>query len=638
MAAHQGSASCPQAAELAALLEGLKQRSGTSYTALAARTGMARSTLHRYCRGTTVPSSFAAIERLARVCAVDSEELDGLYRAWTRARDAQAAKVEGEVAPPAADNPAEPPGASPSGGPSADAAADPAAAPPAGASAEPPSEPSPKDAADTPSHVPADGEGVRDTPNRPTPPIRPTSSPPSPRVSRPRRGPLRAPSRSGPPSRALRLMAAGVVMAMLAIGSAASSGDGAAEGSGAAAEGAPQVTKGPEWTVAPREVPSDFYGMTMNTDTGAMPDFTTGSIRMWDSYTTWPLIEPRRGEFEWSVVDRTVRGAERAGLPVLFTIGGVPHWANPEGRRVSYHSRTVAGPPRSLRDWDNFVRELSSRYKGRIEAYELWDYPNFSKSFNGTPEQLATMVKRASRVLARTDPEARVVCPSIGELWKAEGRSYLARFAAAGAYAHCDVAAFKLHPRSADGPPEEIVELVRKTVRVLRQHEVIEIPIWNTGPGYDIVRTPPLDARRARDYAVRFFLAGMYTNYFNVERMYFYSWGSRQVPLVVQPVGGAPTEAGRRIGRLQRMLADARIESCGKGTDMGLPRHAYECRFRRSGGELTVVRWMSRGGTEIRLEPGAERLRRLDGSERSVRPGEPVPIREEPVLIDHGSR
>ena len=70
---------------LAEQLEELKQRSGRSYAALAHRTGLSRSTLHRYCQGTTVPGTFGAVERLARVCGADEGELDRLYRAWRRA-------------------------------------------------------------------------------------------------------------------------------------------------------------------------------------------------------------------------------------------------------------------------------------------------------------------------------------------------------------------------------------------------------------------------------------------------------------------------------------------------------------------------------------------------------------------------
>ncbi|MFI0730856.1 helix-turn-helix domain-containing protein [Streptomyces sp. NPDC021225] len=67
---------------LAELLRGLKERSGLSYGALAKRLGMSTSTLHRYCNGSAVPTDYAPIERLARVCRATREEQVELHRRW----------------------------------------------------------------------------------------------------------------------------------------------------------------------------------------------------------------------------------------------------------------------------------------------------------------------------------------------------------------------------------------------------------------------------------------------------------------------------------------------------------------------------------------------------------------------------
>ncbi|MEV7969971.1 beta-galactosidase [Sphaerisporangium sp. NPDC088356] len=61
-------------------------------------------------------------------------------------------------------------------------------------------------------------------------------------------------------------------------------------------------------------------------------------VRLWDSETRWAQIQPKRGEFDWTVLDRLVGGAHDAGLPALFVMGGTPAWASP--RRPS---RAVPG-------------------------------------------------------------------------------------------------------------------------------------------------------------------------------------------------------------------------------------------------------------------------------------------------------
>ncbi|GGW77794.1 transcriptional regulator [Streptomyces griseoloalbus] len=73
------------AAEFAALLTELKKRSGLSYGVLAKRLHMSTSTLHRYCNGDAVPTDYAPVERLARLCKARPEELVELHRRWVLA-------------------------------------------------------------------------------------------------------------------------------------------------------------------------------------------------------------------------------------------------------------------------------------------------------------------------------------------------------------------------------------------------------------------------------------------------------------------------------------------------------------------------------------------------------------------------
>ncbi|MEV6021253.1 MULTISPECIES: helix-turn-helix transcriptional regulator [unclassified Streptomyces] len=71
--------------EFAELLRELKERSGLSYGALAKRLHVSTSTLHRYVNGDAVPADYAPVERLARVCRADPQELVELHRRWVLA-------------------------------------------------------------------------------------------------------------------------------------------------------------------------------------------------------------------------------------------------------------------------------------------------------------------------------------------------------------------------------------------------------------------------------------------------------------------------------------------------------------------------------------------------------------------------
>jgi hypothetical protein len=72
-------------ADLAALLQELKDRSGLSYGALAGRLHVSTSTLHRYCSGAAVPAAYAIVEQFVRLCRATPDERDEAYRRWVLA-------------------------------------------------------------------------------------------------------------------------------------------------------------------------------------------------------------------------------------------------------------------------------------------------------------------------------------------------------------------------------------------------------------------------------------------------------------------------------------------------------------------------------------------------------------------------
>ncbi|MEU7044013.1 helix-turn-helix domain-containing protein [Streptomyces varsoviensis] len=68
--------------DFAALLRELKGRSGRSYGVLAGKLHVSTSTLHRYCNGDAVPTDYAPVERLARLCGATPDELVEVHRRW----------------------------------------------------------------------------------------------------------------------------------------------------------------------------------------------------------------------------------------------------------------------------------------------------------------------------------------------------------------------------------------------------------------------------------------------------------------------------------------------------------------------------------------------------------------------------
>ncbi|MEU0412910.1 helix-turn-helix domain-containing protein [Streptomyces griseorubiginosus] len=83
---------------LAAQLRALKERSGLSYDALAQRAGISRSSLHRYCAGSSVPQDYGVVHRIATACGAASAELRELHRLWALADAERERRVPQEEA------------------------------------------------------------------------------------------------------------------------------------------------------------------------------------------------------------------------------------------------------------------------------------------------------------------------------------------------------------------------------------------------------------------------------------------------------------------------------------------------------------------------------------------------------------
>jgi hypothetical protein len=423
------------------------------------------------------------------------------------------------------------------------------------------------------------------------------------------------------------------VVALLA--SLASSGRSSETVDQAAPRAGSQKISGPTWRLPPAQVPSSMFGVTVNSSTGTMPTFRMGAVRFWDSATRWSLIQPGRATFDWTTLDRQIDGAQVAHLPSMFTFGGTPRWASPAGPAGPYPDGTPA-PAENLADWDTFVRNVVQRYQGRIESYELWVLGNDPRFYAGSVEALVEMTRRASGIIRSVDPRATVVCPGMGQLGNSDAVATLRRFAELGGYGYCDVASVKLFQQSASDPPETMLEVAATLDRVL--HEAGVHPrLWNTGTSYTIPLEKPLGEIAARNYAVRFFLVGLYARDIRLDRMYFYNWGGTRLPVVLQAVGGAPTGAALAVEQMQRWLEHAQSRSCGHGAGMNLPANVWQCEFTvTEGGRQrdAAILWTDTGTATLPAGPHANVIHRLDGGSWPVQPTDSITVTEEPVLIE----
>ena len=119
----------------------------------------------------------------------------------------------------------------------------------------------------------------------------------------------------------------------------------------------------------------------------------------------WRSIEGAgKGIFDWSVADQVVQVLNDRGLKIIARVDFQPAWARADG------ANNV--PPDNYRDYGDFVYAMASRYKGRIQAYEIWNEPNLAREWGDRPPNAAeyvALLRVAYRRIKEADPNATVI-------------------------------------------------------------------------------------------------------------------------------------------------------------------------------------------------------------------------------------
>jgi hypothetical protein len=149
-------------------------------------------------------------------------------------------------------------------------------------------------------------------------------------------------------------------------------------------------------TAPAASVPASLFGIHIHRPSEATwPQIPFAEWRLWDSYVTWHDLEPQKGRWNFTSLDNDVALAQRHGVGLLLTLGQSPAWASMNPDAPPHWRRGGSAPPTVEADWKKYVQTVVTRYKGRIEAYEIWNEPNSSDSYTGTVSQLVALAKDA---------------------------------------------------------------------------------------------------------------------------------------------------------------------------------------------------------------------------------------------------
>ena len=200
---------------------------------------------------------------------------------------------------------------------------------------------------------------------------------------------------------------------------------------------------------------------------------------------SWGGVEFIKGEWRWEMTDPGIEilsdnlPPKNAGL--LVNLKSIPPWAaqnsNADGAMpwAPQIYRGSSSVPANMKDWEEYLTRLVTRYKGRIKYYETPNEANHEMKLS--PQQILENNRVMYRTIKRVDPNAVVVGPATaGTPTMAE---WTGEYMALGGKGITDIVSCHFY-----GQPEAIPEMYDKLKAELRRAGAGSKPIWNSESGY----------------------------------------------------------------------------------------------------------------------------------------------------------
>jgi len=144
-------------------------------------------------------------------------------------------------------------------------------------------------------------------------------------------------------------------------------------------------------------------------------------VRFWDNEVYWSRIHQGPDTYWWDHMDNLVNMYHNLGIKIIYCFGGTPNWLSTLKDVPNDHHPWMGngshGMPTNLDEWNKFCYAIADRYKGKIQAYEMWNEPQLlgymSPWDQNTRDTMAKMCKRGARTINSVDPSAVVLGPNI---------------------------------------------------------------------------------------------------------------------------------------------------------------------------------------------------------------------------------
>jgi len=366
------------------------------------------------------------------------------------------------------------------------------------------------------------------------------------------------------------------------------------------------------------------------------PGVAFGSVRLWNTNTSWSDIQPTSSGYDWSVLDQWLTAAHGHGSDVMYTFGRVPKWASSQpGDGSCRYGPGECDPPSDLnRDgtgtdehWKTFVRAIATHAAGRIQYWELWNEPQNGFYWTGTYAQMVRMAEDARSIILSIDPSAKMLSPGTGLRFNAY--NWTAAYLAAGGGKYADIIGF--HGYIQGSCPNTVPDTSVIPSRVasframLASHGQSGKAMWNTEASW----AHSSDTCFNNQDLQAGFTAQMYLLYqaAGVQRLYWYNWNDPDSGTLWK---NGLLKPGQAFKQVRTWLVGATVTSpCAMGSDS-----SWKCVISKPGGFQGQITWNSKTTKSITAPSQYRHYVDLYGGVHALPGNGSVQIGYKPILLE----
>jgi hypothetical protein len=394
---------------------------------------------------------------------------------------------------------------------------------------------------------------------------------------------------------------------------------------------------------------------------GSLSRAGTGSIRLWDSFTTWPDLQSAGPVTDFTRLDQIVQQAHANGTEVTLVLALTPAWAaaSPD------HTAPTDAP--GLAKFRSFVTDAMTHYKNffgtgkrGIANYQVWNEANISTFWTGTPAQMAQLLKTTWQVRNQVDPGARVIAPSMvarlgyEQTWIK--KFYALKVGGKPVWKYADALSFSLYPvdtypsgtKTRPGVPEDTIALLHTVQGLLAKDKVSpHVPLWDSEVNYGL-HAGPLGGTAATPIANGLQVAYVMRTYLlnvaaGLQRVYWYAYdmgplssgGTLGNTLLTDPAhraDGILTKAGLAFTRVQSWM-DGTLVGTSSKRPCAADRHGtYTCVVQYGKG-MGRIYWNPTRSVKVTLVKSAKKRVDEYGHGSPVKGGTKIRVGYAPVLV-----